>query len=174
MSWNRNKNKKKGFKVDGVKIKNAKKQTVDGINFKSGLEAFFYTEAIKAGINNFQYEGKKFLLQDKFVSNSSGMELYEKTADNAPKNAKRKTIFGETTNNIRAITYTPDFICIDEESKTGWVCETKGFKMGEFKLKWKMFKKLLKDQGYVLSLYMPSNKQQVLLTLASIKSKYYS
>lgn len=176
MSWNRNKNKSKnkGFKVDGVKIKNAKKQTVDGINFKSGLEAFFYTEAIKAGINNFQYEGKKFLLQDKFVSNSSGMELYEKAADNAPKNAKRKTIFGETTNNIRAITYTPDFICIDEETKTGYVVETKGWRMETFKIKWKMFKKHLKDNGYVLSLYTPNNKENVLKTIQSIKSKYYS
>ena len=177
MSYNRSKFKKKVFKVDGVKIKNAKKQTIDGINFRSGLEAFFYSEAKKAGLTGFKYEDKKFILQDKFVSTSSGMELYEKTPEvnGVPiKGAKRKTIYGEVTNNIRTITYTPDFICIDEESKTGWVVETKGWRMETFKIKWKMFKKHLKDNGYVVSLYTPNTKENVLKTIQSIKSKYYT
>lgn len=176
MSWKANRNKKKKFKVDGVKIKNAKKKSVDGINFKSHLEAFFYTEAKKAGITNFGYESRKFVLQDKFTATSSGMELYEKIDLDLKnkKQSKRKTHFGEVTNNIRTITYTPDFVYIDEETKTGWICETKGFRMETFKIKWKMFKKHLLDNGYVLSLYTPNNKENVLKTIQSIKSKYYT
>lgn len=175
MTWKRNKNKKKkSFNVGGVKIKNAKKQTIDGINFKSQLEGFFYSEAKKAGINDFQYEGKKFLLQDKFTATSSGIELYTKIDATDKKNVKKKIVFGEVTSKIRTITYTPDFICIDEETKTGWVVETKGFKMETFNIKWKMFKKHLLDNGYVLSLYTPNNRENVLKTIQSIKSKYYT
>lgn len=174
MSWKANRNKKKKFKVDGVKIKNAKKKTVDGVNFKSHLEAFFYTEAKKAGINDFAYESKKFVLQDKFISTSSGIELYTRLDATDKKNVKKRVVFGEVTNNIRAITYTPDFVCINEETKTGWIVETKGFKMETFNIKWKMFKKYLKDNGYVLSLYTPNNKENILKTIQSIKSKYYT
>lgn len=177
MSWNKQgvKKKKKGYKVDGVKIKNAKSKTVDGIKFKSGLEAYFYEEAKKAGLKP-EYEGKRFTLQDKFISTASGLELYEKIDLNLQdkKKTKRKTHFGEVTSNIRAITYTPDFCCINEETKTGWIVETKGWRMETFKIKWKMFKKLLLDQGYVVSLYTPNNRENVLKTIQSIKSKYYT
>lgn len=173
MTWNRSKKNKKQFKVDGVKIKNAKKKTIDGINFKSQLEGFFYEEAKKAGISDFEYE-RKFVLQDKFTSTSSGIELYTKIDATDKKNVKKKVVFGEVTSKIRAITYSPDFVCIDEETKTGWIVETKGFRMETFNIKWKMFKKYLLDNGYVLSLYTPNNKENVLKTIQSIKSKYYT
>ena len=176
MSW-RPVRKKKGFKVDGVKIKNAKKKTVDGINFKSGLEAFCYSALKSNGITDFEYEKHTFVLLDKFTSNTNGLEVYNKTEEFKSRGKIVKKLhakFGEVTNNIRAITYTPDFVHIDTVEKTGYIIETKGFSTGEFKLKWKMFKYWLKQNGYVLSLYTPNNHANVLLAIASIKSKYYT
>ena len=164
--------KKKAHIVDGVKIQNAKPQTVDNIKFKSGLEAFCYTKLKQNGIDNFEYEKLTFILQEKFVSNTSGLELYNKVVQVGDKK-KLKSMFGEVTNNIRTITYTPDFVCIDEKSKTGWIIETKGWRMETFKIKWKMFKKYLRDNGYVLSLYTPDNQGNVMKCIESVKSKYY-
>ena len=72
------KKKKYSFKVGGQKIKNAKKKTVDGINFKSSLEAFCYTQLKANGFKNFQYEGHKFILQDKFDFPLNSWELQSK------------------------------------------------------------------------------------------------
>jgi len=166
------KKKKKGFKVDGVKIQNAKPRTVDNIKFKSGLEAFCYTKLKENGIHDFQYEEHTFVLQDKFVSSTSGLEIYNKTFQEKNGSKKMKSVFGEVTNNIRAITYTPDFVHLNED-KTGWIIETKGFRTGEFTLKWKMFKKFLKENKYIVSLYTPSNQTQVAQAIDSVKSKYY-
>lgn len=169
--------KKKGFKVDGVKIKNAKSKTIDGIKFKSGLEAYCYTKLKENGIKDFTYEGTTFVLQDKFISNTSGLETYNKTEEvfNKGKKTKRLRVkFGEITNNIRSITYTPDFVCLNEDTKSGWIVETKGFRTDSFKVKWKMFKKYLKDNGYVISLYTPNTQENTLKCIESIKSKYYT
>ncbi len=177
MSWKNRRAKKKSFKVDGVKIKNAKKKTVDGINFKSSLEAFCYSTLKAQGITNFQYEGHTFVLLNKFTSNTSGLEVYNKTEEYKSRGKMVKKLhakFGEVTNNIRAITYTPDFVSIDPETKMGWIIETKGFSTGEFKLKWKMFKHWLLANGYTISLYTPNNQENTLKSIASIKSKYYT
>lgn len=163
--------KKKSFKVDGVKIQNAKPKTVNNIKFKSGLEAFCYTKLRENGIDDFQYEGETFVIQEKFISNTSGFELYNKTLVIGTKK-KLKVMFGEVTNNIRAITYTPDFIHINED-RTGWVIETKGWRMETFKIKWKMFKHYLKKNGYNLSLYTPNSQENVMKCIQSVKSKYY-
>lgn len=163
--------KKKSFKVDGVKIQKPKPKVIDKIKFRSSLEAFCYVKLKENGITDFGYETETFVIQEKFVSNTSGFELYNKTLDIAGKK-KSRTLFGEVTNNIRAITYTPDFIHINED-KTGWVIETKGFRMETFKIKWKMFKYFLKKNGYNLSLYTPNSQENVMKCIQSVKSKYY-
>ena len=48
----------------GRQITRAKKHTVDGITFASGLELYCYRALQKAGIPN-QYEGKTFELVEK-------------------------------------------------------------------------------------------------------------
>lgn len=171
MSW-RGRKKKKVFKVDGVKIQNAKKQTYDGVDFKSGLEAFCYRKLKENNINDFEYEKHTFVLQDKFVSTTSGFEVHNRTVGEG-KSRKLKAVFGEVTNNIRAITYTPDFVHLDQKSKTGWIIETKGWQLNEFKIKWKMFKMWLKNNGYTVALYTPNTQENVIKSIESIKSKYY-
>lgn len=171
MAWPKKGNKRKGF-GGGNKIQNVKPKTVDNIKFKSSLEAFCYSKLKESGINDFQYEEHTFVLQDKFISNTSGFELYNKTIDIGKGKRKLKAIFGEVTNNIRSITYTPDFVHINDD-KTGWIIETKGFKTGEFNIKWKMFKHFLKNNGYNLSLYTPNNHGNIMKTIESVKSKYY-
>lgn len=157
------KKKKRKFRVGGVKIKNAKKKTVDGINFKSSLEAFCYVELKKAGFKDFQYEGHKFILQDKFDSDNVSWEIQAKKVGE-----KIQYSYEPCTNKVRAITYTPDFVCINDK-KEGWIIETKGFRMNDFKIKWKMFKKLLKEHGFKVNLYMPNTQKTVIKTINLIK-----
>lgn len=159
--------KKRSKHDDNKKIKNATKLEINGIRFKSNLEAYCYKQLLDANINDFQYEQTKFVLQEPFTFSNSSIELYERTVD-----GKKVRDFGEVTSNIRAITYTPDFVMIRPD-KTGYIIETKGFRTDQFTLKWKMFKKYLEDNGYKLSLYAPNNQNNVNRCIQSIKSRYY-
>jgi hypothetical protein len=159
--------KRTKFNGDNKKIKNATKLEIDGIKFKSNLEAYCYKHLKEADIDDFQYEQIKFVLQEPFTFSNSSVELYERTVD-----GKKVRDFGEVTSNIRAITYTPDFVMIRPD-KTGYVIETKGFRTDQFTLKWKMFKNYLETHGYKLSLYAPNNQNNVNRCIQSIKSRYY-
>lgn len=159
------KKKRNPFRVGGVKIKNAKKKTVDGINFKSSLEAFCYTQLKQNGFKDFQYEGHKFILQDKFDFPLLSWELQSKKT-----NGKIVKSFGPDSMKIRAITYTPDFVCINE-AREGWIIETKGFETTDFKIKWKMFKKLLSDHEFKVDLYVPNTQENVMNTINLIKKR---
>jgi hypothetical protein len=66
---------------------------------------------------------------------------------------------------VRAITYTPDFV--DPHGK--WIIETKGYANESFPLRWKLFKRHLKDEGHQYVLFMPRNKAQVLEVLELVK-----
>lgn len=155
--------KKRSFRVGGVKIKNAKKKVVDGIKFKSSLEAYCYNQLKKNGITDFQYEGHKFILQDKFDFPLISWELQSSKI-------KGKIIksFGPDSMKIRAITYTPDFVQLNDK-KEGWIIETKGFETPDFKLKWKMFKKLLAINGFKVNLYVPNTQDNIDKTINLIK-----
>lgn len=154
---------KKRFKVGGVKIKNAKKKEVDGIKFKSSLEAFCYTQLRANGITNFEYEKHKFILQDKFELSVDSWELQSKKIQ-----GKIVKSFALDNPKIRAITYTPDFVSIND-NKEGWIIETKGFETPDFKLKWKMFKKLLSQHGFKVTLFVPNCQENVINTIKLIK-----
>ena len=56
-----------------VRIKNVKATNVDGIKYRSRLEAFTSIELRKAKIK-FHYEKEKFVLMDKFKYDGSSME----------------------------------------------------------------------------------------------------
>lgn len=147
-----------------VKIQNAKKKTVDGINFKSSLEAFCYLELKKAGIKDFEYEGHQFILQNKFECLLPSYEVQSKK-----KAGKIIKTFEINSPKLRAITYTPDFVHLNE-NKEGWIIETKGFKTVDFKIKWKMFKRVLVENGFKVTLYVPDNQKNVLQTINLIKN----
>lgn len=160
----------KGFKKGRIrmkgnaKIQNAKKKTVDGINFKSSLEAFCYTELKKAGIKDFEYEGHQFILQNKFDCPLISYEVQSKK-----KSGKITKTFDVNPTKLRAITYTPDFVYLND-NKEGWIIETKGFKTVDFKIKWKMFKRVLMENGFKVTLYVPDNQKNVLQTINLIKN----
>tara|TARA_R110000787_G_scaffold53593_4_gene125431 strand:+ start:81 stop:527 length:447 start_codon:yes stop_codon:yes gene_type:complete len=125
------------------KVKNAKKSTYDGKNFQSNLELYCYKqlEAINIPV---EYEETTFTIFESFVYPQACYEGTSKKLHNK-------------TSKIRAITYTPDFI--DPEGK--WIIETKGYANESFPLRWKLFKKHLRENNHHYMLFMPRNKKQV-------------
>jgi hypothetical protein len=142
------------------KIKNAKEKVVDGIKFRSRLEAYTYTQLKLAGIPC-DYEKHKFTLLDKFTTTTDSYE---------PHNHKGKPVFDVLSPNIRAITYTPDFVGKKLHLKKGWIIEVKGFANDAFPNKWKYFKKYLVDNNYEVTVFLPKNQAQVLRCIEIIKT----
>lgn len=117
------------------KVKNATAVDAYGIHFRSKLELYTYEAFMKAGIP-VKYEPKHFTLLPKF------------------------TYLGE---NIRAITYLPDFI------GQGFVVECKGLMGDSFPLRYKLFKYYLKRHHSKMRCYLVRNHKQVDEMIAELK-----
>jgi len=139
------------------KVRNATENIEDGIKFRSKLETYTYRRLREAGISS-EYEAHRYNLVEKFAYTSPCYESHK---------IKGEKVFTEVSNNVRAITYTPDFV----NTKDKWVIEVKGYANDTFPLKWKMFKNLMKDKGYTL--YLPSTQKQVRDTIEIIKNMHY-
>ena len=139
------------------RIKNVKATNVDGIKYRSRLEAFTSIELRKAKIK-FHYEKEKFVLMDKVKYDGSSIEKRKK---------KGKLVYDEASQSVRSITYVPDFTNI----KQGWIIEVKGLKSDVFNVKWKLFKQYLAKNKLNYDLYMPGSKKQILQTIKLIKEK---
>ena len=126
-----------------TKVKNAKKSTYDGKDFKSNLELHCYKGLKTAGIK-VDYEDTTFTIFDPLVYPQA---CYDGTT---------RKLYNKGSK-IRAITYTPDFV--DPNGK--WIIETKGYANESFPLRWKLFKKHLKDTQKQYVLFLPRNKKQV-------------
>ncbi len=126
-----------------TKVKNAKKSTYDGKNFQSNLELHCYKELQKAGVA-VEYEETTFTIFEALVYPQA---CYEGTS---------KKLWSKGSK-VRPITYTPDFV--DPNGK--WIIETKGFANDSFPLRWKLFKKHLKENNHHYVLFMPRNQKQV-------------
>ena len=109
------------------RVKNATAVYKYGIHFKSKLECYTYEAFMKAGIP-VKYEPKHFTLLPKF------------------------TYLNE---NIRPITYLPDFI------GRGFVVECKGLMGDSFPLRFKLFKYYLKRHRAKMKCYLVRNHKQV-------------
>lgn len=110
-------------KVKNKKIRNATSvKNVEGIKFRSKLELYTYNKLIENGIKDFDYEKEKFQLMEGFEYPCESIEAFETTV-----NKTKIKNFSNITNNIRGITYLPDFTKIDHSNKTGWVIECKGY-----------------------------------------------
>ena len=133
MAWKRSRNK----------VKNVKKQIYDGIEFQSKLELYCYKTLEKEKIL-VEYEETTFTIFEGVVYPQA---CYEGTA---------KKLYNKGSK-IRPITYTPDFV--DPNGK--FIIETKGYANESFPLRWKLFKKHLKDNNLNYVLFMPRNKKQV-------------
>ena len=121
----------------------SKKVTVDGVQFASGLEKYMYLALKKANLS-FLYEGETYVLQDSFVFNNKS---YEKQSNGKGefKNRGEKKILN--------IKYTPDFV------SPSFIIECKGRANESFPIRWKMFKKHVKEHLKHVTLYKPQNQK---------------
>lgn len=133
----------------------AKKVVYDGIQFASGLEKYMYLALKNAKIEN-EYEGQTYTIFEGFEFNN---ESYERQANGKGdyKNRGNKKILG--------IKYTPDFI------GKGFIIECKGRANESFPIRWKMFKRYVKDNMENVTLYKPQNQKQCDETVALILKK---
>lgn len=135
-----------------TRVRNARTKEIDGINFRSLLEAFCYRKLKEAGIKQ-DYEKHKYVLLEGFHYKSSRYE------DNGKTGYKDKV-----SHKVRDITYTPDFV--DPNGK--WIIECKGYANERFPLKWKMFMQQLNEMDDPPVLFVPRNQNQILETIEQI------
>lgn len=144
-------------KYNSGKVRNATPLTVDGLNFKSKLEAYCYMRLKEEGLSA-EYEMYKFKLIEDFEFNNDSYELT---------NTNKTKEFKKANNKIRALTYTPDFV----NKKDKWIIECKGYPNEAFPIKWKLFKFYLAMKHITATLYVPRNHAQVDEVINLIKSK---
>lgn len=139
------------------KVRNATPLMVDGIQFKSKLEAYCYQQLKSSGIP-FRYEQDSFILVDAFSFYNDSWELGRQ---------KGIKLFKKANPTIRAITYKPDFTNLEQN----WIIECKGMITDTFPIRWKLFKRYIVENNLNYDLYMPRNKKQIDETINLIKSK---
>ena len=122
----------------------AKKVTFDGIKFASGLEKYMYL-ALKEAKIIARYEGETYVLQDSFEFKNKS---YERQA-----NGKGEMV-NRGQKKIQNIKYTPDFV------SDSFIIECKGRANESFPLRWKMFKKHVKEHLPHVTLYKPQNQKE--------------
>ena len=121
----------------------AKKVVCDGIQFASGLERYMYLALKEARIKSV-YEGQTYVLQDGFEFTN---DCYEKQSNGKGeyKNRGNKKILN--------VKYTPDFVA------DTFIIECKGRANESFPMRWKMFKKHVKENLPHVTLYKPQNQR---------------
>ena len=133
----------------------AKKKIVDGIEFKSGLEAYMYKALKEAGIQA-KYEGISYQLIPSFDFNNLS---YERQANGKGKYKDR------SGKKIRSINYTPDF------TGNNFIIECKGRANESFPIRWKLFKKYVSERLRGVTLYKPQNQKECDETVSLILGK---
>jgi hypothetical protein len=136
------KEKIKGSGNSNKKVKNATPVELDGVNYKSRLELYMATKLKENGID-FRYEENRYLLIESFKATSPMF-----------RSLKATNTLRELTDGVRSITYTPDFV------GEGFVIETKGLSTQVFEMRFKLFRKHLKENNIIMDLYIPSNRKQ--------------
>ena len=122
----------------------AKKVSFDGITFASGLEKYMYIALKKAKIKA-KYEGATFVLQEDFKFD---IDSYERQANG------KGDMINRGQKKIQNIKYTPDFI------SDSFIIECKGRANESFPIRWKMFKKYVKEHKLPVTLYKPQNQKE--------------
>jgi len=136
---------KKRFKRKRGPVR-AKKVMYDGITFASGLEKYMYIALnkakIKVGYEAFTYEVFPGFMFDN--------ESYERQANG------KGDLVNRGCKKILGIKYTPDFIGLTDE----FIIECKGRANDTFPMRWKLFKKYVKDNLPYVTLYKPQNQKE--------------
>ena len=122
----------------------AKKVTFDGIKFASGLEKYMYIALKKAKIKA-RYEGETYIIQEGF---SFDVNSYERQS-----NGKGEMV-NRGQKKVLPIKYTPDFV------SDSFIIECKGRANESFPIRWKMFKKHVKERIPHVTLYKPQNQKE--------------
>ena len=122
----------------------AKKVSFDGIQFASGLEKYMYQALKKAKIHAV-YEGATFVLQEGFTFNVDSFERQGNGKGDMVNRGQKK---------ILNIKYTPDFV------SDSFIIECKGRANESFPIRWKMFKKYVKERIPHVTLYKPQNQKE--------------
>ena len=122
----------------------AKKVTFDGIKFASGLEKYMYVALKKAKIKA-KYEGQTYIVQEGFEFKNKSYERQSNGKGDFHNRGCKK---------ILPIKYTPDFVT------SSFIIECKGRANESFPIRWKMFKKYVKDNLKHVTLYKPQNQKE--------------
>ena len=122
----------------------SKKVTYDGIKFASGLEKYMY-QALKRAKIKAKYEGETYVVQEGFYFKNKS---YERQS-----NGKGKMV-DRGSKKVLPIKYTPDFV------SDSFIIECKGRANETFPLRWKMFKKYVKEHLKHVTLYKPQNQKE--------------
>ena len=133
----------------------SKKVTFDGIKFASGLEKYMYIALKNAKIKS-KYEGKTYILQEGFEFKNKS---YERQS-----NGKGEMV-NRGSKKVLPIKYTPDFI------SDSFIIECKGRANESFPIRWKMFKKHVKENLKHVTLYKPQNQKECDEVVKLIKTK---
>ena len=151
--------KRRTKKPINKKVRNATPLIYHNILFKSKLELHCY-KTLKDANLNFQYEKHRYEMVPPFTFKNNSYELFKR---------KGKKTFGLQRNNIRGITYTPDFV--GEYNGQMFIIETKGCPNDAFPIRWKLFKRYLLKNDIDADLYMPRNHKQINEVIEIIKNK---
>ena len=122
----------------------SKKVTFDGITFASGLEKYMYQALKKAKIKA-KYEGQTYILQEAFDFKVDSFERQANGKGDMVNRGQKK---------IQSIKYTPDFI------SPSFIIECKGRANESFPMRWKLFKKFIKNDMPHVTLYKPQNQKE--------------
>ena len=134
---------KKKFKRKKGPVR-SKKTTFDGITFASGLEKYMYIALKKAKIPAL-YEGATFELQEGFMFD---VDSYERQGNG------KGDMVNRGQKKILNIKYTPDFV------SPSFIIECKGRANESFPMRWKLFKKFVKNDMPHVTLYKPQNQKE--------------
>ena len=121
----------------------SKKVAIDGITFASGLEKYMYLALKKAKIKA-KYEGETYVVQEGFEFKNNSFEKQSNGKGEFKDRGKKK---------ILPIKYTPDFVA------DKFIIECKGRANESFPLRWKMFKKYVKEHLPHVTLFKPQNQK---------------
>ena len=134
---------KKRFKRKRGPVR-AKKVSFDGITFASGLERYMY-QVLKKNKIHAVYEGATFVLQEGFMFDNESFERQSNGKGDMVNRGNKK---------ILNIKYTPDFV------SDSFIIECKGRANESFPIRWKMFKKYVKENLPHVTLYKPQNQKE--------------
>ena len=136
---------------------NKTKVVVDGIQFQSTLESYMYKLLKDAKVDNL-YEQKAFPL---FEKSEYPVECWERFSKRSKQMTDRR--------GVSKAVFTPDF-CDPHEN---WIIEVKGRALGDFNLRWKIFKDRMMERKDPPILFKPTNKEDCQQVLEILLSKGY-